>query len=174
MTVAQNNASSDQYDKNSEGVYQELITTSDKYLCFSLNTELYGFELRTVQEIIRDLAITRVPNSPHYLTGVANLRGKVTPIVDLAKKIHSGQREERSPWIVVLEVQRGDKKSQVGIMVDGLPEVVTLPENSLQKRTEQGGAAEFVIALGRADDKVVLVLDAAKLVSDATGFTGEF
>ena len=174
MTSLQENTLSDQYDKKSESTYQELTTASDKYLCFSLNTELYGFELCSVQEIIRDLAITRVPNSPHYLTGVANLRGKVTPVVDLAKKIHAGQREENSPWIVVLEVERNEKKSQVGIMVDGLPEVITLRDNELQKRTEQSGGTEFVTALGRTEGKVILVMDAEKLVSDATGFAGEY
>ncbi|MBV1905691.1 MAG: chemotaxis protein CheW [Pseudomonadales bacterium] len=164
----------EEYDKSTEGGYQELTTASGKYLCFSLNTEMYGFELCSVQEIIRDLAITRVPNSPHYLTGVANLRGKVTPIVDLAIKLNSVQRTEQSPWIVVLEVHRDGKFFQVGIIVDGLPEVVNLPDVKLQRRSDSSGGAEFVVALGRTDEHVILILDVEKLVSDSIGVAGDF
>ena len=72
---------------------------------FNLEKEEYGINVLMVREIIRMLNITRVPNTPHYVEGVINLRGKVIPIISLRKKFDLAEADyDKRTRIMVMEV----------------------------------------------------------------------
>ena len=154
-------------DPQEQPIETSVHTNADKYLCFQIDSELYGFELEDVQEILRDVTITRVPNTESWLLGVANLRGRVTPIFDLRKRLNACEKQGAKRWVVVLEVEVEEQRTSIGAVVDSLPEVVALTEKDIQSRADNTGHSNFVVALGRTETQVVLLLNPTLLIKDS-------
>src|SRR5271157_5343608 len=92
-----------------------------KYLVFCLASEEFGIRVLSVREIMGVQDITPVPQTPSYVKGVINLRGRVIPVVDLRLKF--GLPEvEYSPrtCIIVVQVKTGTGSMPMGIVVDGV------------------------------------------------------
>ena len=100
---------------------RERSALEGKFLTFILGKEIYGFEILKVREIIGLMDITTVPQTPEYMKGVINLRGKVIPVIDLRLKF-SMQEEEHTQetCVIVVEVEN----TSIGIIVDSVSEVV--------------------------------------------------
>lgn len=103
-------------------------TQKDKYLTFTLGEELYGIDIRAVIEIIGIMPITKVPEVPAYVQGIINLRGKIIPVVDM--RLRFGQ--EYRPYsdrtcVIIISVN----DVLIGLIIDGVSEVLTIPENSI-------------------------------------------
>ena len=139
-------------------------TQKDKYLIFTLGQEHYGIDIRVVMEIIGILPITKVPEVPDYVQGIINLRGKIIPVVDI--RLRFG-REFRSytdrTCIIVIEVE----DVLIGLLIDGVSEVMTIPEGEIVPPPELKSAQNrYIRSIGRLPgDKVVLLLDWEKLFS---------
>lgn len=69
---------------------QDIVNKEGKYLTFSLGAEEYGLEILKVREIIGYIDVTAVPQTPHHVRGVINLRGQVIPVVDLCGEVRHG------------------------------------------------------------------------------------
>ena len=96
---------------------------------FNLEKEEYGINVLMVREIIRMLNITRVPNTPHYVEGVINLRGKVIPIISLRRKFDLAEAEyDKRTRIMVMEVVG----EMMGFIVDEVSEVIRISEKEIQ------------------------------------------
>lgn len=139
-------------------------TLRDKYLTFHLAGEDYGLEIRYVTEIIGVQKITPVPNTPHYLKGVINLRGKVIPIMDVRRRFHLPECEydERTCVIVVRLFE-----TLIGLVVDTVSEVVAIPSSDIQPppgRTSHQN--QFVQGLGKLGDGIKILLDVTKLLAE--------
>jgi purine-binding chemotaxis protein CheW len=131
---------------------------------FRLGGEEYGLEILKVQEIIRMQSLTRVPNSPSYVEGVINLRGKVIPVVGLRKRFGLENREkDKETRIIVVEVQ-GDV---LGFEVDSVSEVLRIPTDTveppprLSKRNN-----EYVSGVGKLQSRLLLLLDVNRLMAE--------
>jgi purine-binding chemotaxis protein CheW len=132
---------------------------------FRLGSEEYGLEILRVQEIIRMQNLTRVPNSPAFVEGVINLRGKVIPVVGLRKRFGLPPRDhDKATRIIVVEV-RGDV---MGFEVDSVSEVLRIPADTveppprLSKRNN-----EYVSGVGKLEGRLLLLLDVNRLMTDA-------
>ena len=154
-----------------QSVVEEEHVVSDhrKFLCFRIGKELHGFELLNVLEIVKEFTLTRVPNSEEWLCGVTNLRGRVTPVIDLRQRLGSFEGRASNSWILVLEAEVEDRITAVGALVNSLPEVVTLRLEDIQPRSELNGKAEHVIGIGHTEQDVVQIIDPTKLVADCIG-----
>ncbi|GFO58698.1 chemotaxis protein CheW [Geomonas silvestris] len=109
----------------SEEYAGELI----QLVSFNLENEEYGINVLMVREIIRMLNITRVPNTPHYVEGVINLRGKVIPIISLRRKFDLPEAEyDKRTRIMVMEVVG----EMMGFIVDEVSEVIRISEKEIQ------------------------------------------
>lgn len=96
---------------------------------FNLDQEEYGINVLKVREIIRMLNITRVPNTPHYVEGVINLRGKVIPIISLRKRFELPEAEnDKRTRIMVMEAVG----ELMGFIVDEVSEVIRISEKEIQ------------------------------------------
>ena len=110
-----------------------------KYLTFTLADEEYGIEILKVKEIIGMMEITRVPQTPPYVKGVINLRGKVIPVVDLRLKF--GFPEEaptERTCVVVVEVVRTAGHVLIGSVVDSVSEVLNIREGEIEDTPDFG------------------------------------
>src|ERR1041384_2266548 len=120
-----------------------------KYLTFMLANEHYGIPALKVCEIIRLCAITAVPRMPDYVKGVINLRGKIIPVMDPRLKFrHSEIKNGERTCIVVVLVGSGTGIHRVGIIVDAVEEVVTLPQADIEPTPQFGASIDPSCILG--------------------------
>lgn len=145
-----------------EELLQEEDTQKDKYLTFTLGEELYGIDIRVVIEIIGILPITKVPEVLDYVRGIINLRGKIIPVIDM--RLRFGR--EFRPYtdrtcVIVIEV----KEVLLGLIIDGVSEVLSIPEGQTVVPPELKAASNrYIRNIGKLpDSKVVLLLDWEKL-----------
>lgn len=138
-----------------------------QYLTFVVSEIELGLEIRTVAQIIEHIAPTRVPHLPAVIRGVINLRGNVIPVVDLALKLNLWQQPiTRRTCIVIVETR---ETGLLGILADSVREVVDLHEGDLLPAPDFGlpVRAEYLISLGKVREKLVLLIDSARLLSPA-------
>lgn len=137
-----------------------------QYVTFLIGGETYGVEVLQVQEIIGMTPITFVPNSMNFMKGVINLRGTVVPVIDMRLKLNLDERQyDVSTVIIVVEV----KERMIGIIVDSVSDVVSLPVNSIQDTPHFTSKIEtdFVKGIGQLDENLVIILDVGRILTNA-------
>ena len=142
-----------------------------KYLTFALGDEEYGLAILKVREIIKIMAITAVPRTPHHVKGVINLRGQVISVVDLRAKfgMPAVDRTEQTCIIVVDSAVRsaqGDRKVNTGIIVDRVSEVLNVNEEHIEDAPsfDAGVDSEFILGMGKIGESVKILLDIDKVL----------
>jgi len=140
-----------------------------KYLTFTLQNESYGIDVLKVREIIRLTEITAVPQMPEYVRGVINLRGKIIPVIDLRVRFgFSGVQNTEHTCIVVAQVKiPGGKTTQMGLIVDGVEEVLNLAMSEIEETPDFGSTIATYYILGMAKVK-----GAVKTLLDIDGVVG--
>ena len=131
---------------------------------FKLGTEEYGVNILQVQEINRMTEITRVPNTPTYVEGVINLRGKVIPIIDLRKRLQMPSKEyDTSTRIIVVELV--DKV--LGFIVDSVSEVLRISSNVVVEPPPGVSAtkSDYITGVGKLENRLIILLDLEKTLS---------
>ncbi len=143
---------------------KELSELEGKYLTFILNEEIYGIEILKVREIIGLMDITNVPQTPDYMKGVINLRGKVIPVIDLRLKFTMQEEEHtQETCVIVVEVDG----TSIGIIVDSVSEVSDIEGKSIEvaPRFGQGIDTTFIMGLGKVKEKIIILLDIETVLS---------
>lgn len=155
---------------------QETVQTdglddlAGKYLTFKLANEEYGIEILKVMEIIKLMTITQVPQTPHYIRGVINLRGKVIPVVDLRLKFSMEAIDDTdATCIIVVSIKSNDRETQMGILVDTVSEVLDINAGEIEGPPRFGAAVdtEFIMGMAKARGEVKILLDIDKVLSGA-------
>ncbi|QBK04645.1 chemotaxis protein CheW [Hylemonella gracilis] len=133
-------------------------TSIREFLAFKLGDEEYGVDILRVQEIRSYEQPTHIVNAPAQILGVVNLRGVIVPIVDM--RIQFGLPEVKyDVFTVVIVLNIGHKV--VGIVVDGVSDVITLTADQMRPAPEFSGAIDSgsVLALGTVNDRMLILLD---------------
>ncbi len=138
---------------------------------FNIGTEEFGVDILKVQEINRMVEITKVPQAPHYVEGVINLRGKVIPIVDLRKRFDLELKEyDKNTRIVVVDIGG----NIMGMIVDAVSEVLRLSTSTIEPPPEivTGINSEYIKGVAKLDDRLLIFLDLSKVidVEEMAGF----
>ncbi|QNI01538.1 chemotaxis protein CheW [Halomonas sp. SH5A2] len=143
-----------------------LATEADnsEFLVFSLGDEEYAIDILKVQEIRGYENVTRIANAPDFIKGVTNLRGVIVPIVDLRIKFHL-ENVEYGGQTVVIVVNVADRV--VGIVVDGVSDVMTLTPDQIKPAPEFGVtlSSDFLSGLGSLEDRMLVIVDIDKLLT---------
>ena len=130
---------------------------------FRLANEEYGIEISKVREIILPGQITRIPETPHYVKGLINLRSTVIPVIDL--RVRFGMPEaEASDGRRIMVVNVGGKT--VGIVVDEVSEVLRISEGQIAPPppTVADMSKEYLIGLARLEDRLLILLDIDRIL----------
>ncbi|MBF8221196.1 chemotaxis protein CheW [Halomonas sp. 328] len=137
---------------------------SREFLVFSLGEEEYAIDILKVQEIRGYENVTRIANAPDFIKGVTNLRGVIVPIVDLRIKFHLDKVEYGGQTVVIV-VNVGQRV--VGIVVDGVSDVMTLTPEQIKPAPEFGVtlSADFLSGLGSLEDRMLVLVDIDKLLT---------
>jgi len=139
-----------------------------KYLTFALGPEEYGLEILKVREIIGYMEITAVPQTPHHVKGVINLRGQVIPVVDLRAKFGMDTTDVTDQTcIIVVEIAQGQRTFSTGMVVDRVQEVLDIAGEDIEEAPQFGAAVEtdFILGMGKIGDTVKILLDIDKVLA---------
>jgi purine-binding chemotaxis protein CheW len=143
-----------------------------KYLTFNLLAESYGIDVLKVREIIRLTTITPVPQMPAYVRGVINLRGKIIPVMDLRVRFEFATAANTDQTcIIVVQVKLPDgKATQMGLVVDGVEEVLNIAENDIEETPNFGGqiCTDYIIGIAKIKGAVKALLDIDGIVGADT------
>jgi purine-binding chemotaxis protein CheW len=133
-------------------------------LVFVLGGEEYGVDILKVQEIRGYEKVTPIPSAPAYLKGVVNLRGAIVPVIDLRVKF--GMAEPRYDSFTVVVILRLAGRV-VGIVVDGVSDVVQLAASDVKAAPQLGAMVDssFLAGLATQNERMILLLDIEKFLS---------
>lgn len=134
-----------------------------QYLVFSVD-EHYALELAKIVEILEYKPITRVPETPAYIAGMMNLHGSVLPVLDMRRRFHKPDRDDLPYRCIVVTRFEGMK---LGLVVDTVDDLIALEPGSISQPPQVGEdyAHVFIKQIGVYEDKMVLIIDADKLVN---------
>lgn len=135
------------------------------FLTFSINEEAYGIKIDEVQEIIGMQKISLLPETPEYIKGIINLRGKVIPVIDVQLKFNNKPTEYTSrTCIIVVETD----ELLVGLIVDQVKEVVSIEDNNIVPppdfHTEL--KCRYLEGVGMIGERVILLIDCSRLFDE--------
>ncbi len=143
-----------------------------KYLTFTLHAESYGIDVLKVREIIRQTTITVVPQMPAHVRGVINLRGKIIPVMDLRLRFgFADAASTEQTCIIVVQVKLPDGKVvQMGLVVDGVEEVVSIAATDIEETPDFGGqiCTDYIVGMAKVKNVVKVLLDIDRVVGAET------
>jgi purine-binding chemotaxis protein CheW len=130
---------------------------------FNIGKEEFGLDILCVQEINRMTRITKVPNAPHFVEGVINLRGRVIPVIDLRLKLKIEKKEyDKNTRIIVVEVEN----KTIGFIVDSVNEVLRIPSSLTEAPPDMtaGIESDFIKSVGKLEDRLLILIDIQKVI----------
>jgi purine-binding chemotaxis protein CheW len=145
---------------------------SNQVLTFTLGMETYGVDILRVQEIRGWAQVTRIPQSPPHVLGVLNLRGSIVPIVDLRMRFRLERAEYTAVTvIIVLSVETASGRRDLGVVVDGVSDVIDIKSADLKPAPDLGSqvSTEFIQGLMTVGEHMVMLLDIDRLVGGDIG-----
>jgi len=135
-----------------------------QWVTFRLEGELYGINVIQVQEVLRVTEIAPVPGAPDYVLGIINLRGNVVTVIDTRRRFMLNEREiDDDTRIVIIEVMG----QIVGLLVDGVAEVVYLRESEVESAPEVGNdeSSKYIQGVVSRENGLLIMVDVNKLLS---------
>jgi len=149
------------------GSKDPVAAKEGKYLTFSLAKEEYGIGILKVREIIGLMPVTTIPQAPHFVKGVINLRGKVIPVIDLRLRfgIEEVEPTDRT-CIIVVEVQGPSGQIQMGLVVDSVSEVINIKAEDIEETPSFGAALEsdYILGMAKINGGVKILLEIDKVL----------
>ena len=164
-------------DEKIDQAVKIMADKEGKYLTFTLAEEEYGIGILKIKEIIGMLPITSVPQTPEFVKGVINLRGKVIPVMDLRLRfgMTSIDYTERT-CIIVVEITGQTGMIQVGIVVDAVSEVLNIKGGEIEKTPSFGAKlnTDYILGIAKMEGGVKILLDIDQVLgSDALSLLSE-
>lgn len=141
-----------------------LPSEEGEYLSFLLGHEEYGIEILKVQEIRGYDAVTQIPNTPTFIKGVVNLRGKIVPIVDLRIKFNLENIEYNEFTVVIILNLSG---RVVGVVVDGVSDVIALNQAQIEPMPSlvTGIDTKYIIGLATCEERMLILVAIEELLA---------
>ena len=146
-----------------------ISTEVSSYLSFKLDEEVFAANVNQVLEILELPKITRVPQSPAHMRGVINLRGAVLPVINARLKFGLGQCADTSDsCIIVLDINLGDEKIRIGLLVDAVEEVLEIDKEDILPPPSVGSKQnkEFILGIYKNENDLLMILEPDKILSE--------
>lgn len=124
---------------------------------FKVDNEEYSLDILSVQEIIRYQQVTKIPNSPQFVIGVINLRGKIIPIISLRNRLGLNDKEINEETRVIVVQATG---KTYGIIVDAVSEVITINDNEVEQGNfSQKTSNQYFLGIAKKGERLLILLD---------------
>lgn len=157
----------DKIDAINETINEATVLTNENSLqlvSFAIGEEEFGVDIFAVKEITRVPQITRVPNSPFFVVGVINMRGRVVPIIDLCKRFGLPDKNSSRDEKVIIVIEYETKT--VGFLVDGVKEVLRINKAITEPPPPMvsGIDSEYITSIAKLNERLLILLDIAKIL----------
>jgi purine-binding chemotaxis protein CheW len=131
-------------------------------ISFKLDGEEFGIDIQMVQEIIRLMQITKIPNSPDFVDGVVNIRGRIIPVIDLRCRMGMPRKEHDNNTRIIVVNLMGNT---TGFIVDAVNEVLRVPVSIIEAPPEiaAGVNSEYIKSVGKLEDRLLILIDLEKI-----------
>ena len=151
-----------------DNAVKAMADREGKYLTLTLAEEEYGIGILKIKEIIGLLPITTVPQTPDFVKGVINLRGKVIPVVDLRLRfgIKAADYTERT-CIIVVEITGRSGTVLIGIVVDSVSEVLNIKNDNIEDTPTFGTTLDtnYILGMAKMEGGVKILLDIDRVLN---------
>ena len=147
--------------ENTTIITEELL----QLVSFKVGDAEFGVDILRVQEINKMMELTVVPNTPPFVEGVVNLRGRIIPVINLRSRLGLDEKEyDTETRIIVVDLY--DKT--IGFIVDEVKEVLRIPKSITEPPPEivSGVDSEYITAIGKLEDRLLILLDLTKVLSN--------
>ncbi|MFT4414754.1 chemotaxis protein CheW [Fredinandcohnia humi] len=136
-----------------------------KVIAFTLNEQDYGIDIQQISSIVRVQEITTVPGVSRFIKGVINLRGSITPIIDLKERLLLGKTSTSSDSRIII-VENNER--QVGLIVDKAKDVIDLDTSVIEPAPESmfGINDTFIKGVAKTNGKIFLLLDLVQVLGE--------
>ena len=149
-------------------VVKAMVEREGKYLTFKLDNEEYGIGILKIKEIIGMMSVTSIPQTPEFVKGVINLRGKVIPVIDLRLRfgMEAIDYTERT-CIIVVEIEGTAGTVMIGIVVDAVSEVLNIKGNDIEETPTFGTKlnTDYILGMAKMEGGVKILLDIDRVLS---------
>lgn len=130
---------------------------------FKVGNEEFGVDILKVHEINRMLKITKVPNTPNFIEGVVNLRGRIIPLVDLRTRLSIEKKtHDNKTRIIVVDISG----NTIGFIVDEVNEVLRISKEIIEDPPElvSNVDSDFITSVAKLEDRIIILLDLENLL----------
>lgn len=132
-----------------------------QYIGFTMNNNEYTIPILKVQEIVNMPQLTKMPQTPYYIEGITNLRGRIIPIVNLKKLVGLNGGDSIGEKVIVITSGR----ITFGVLIDGITGVVNIQDSDIEPTENiMKSHIEQVTGVAKVDDRLITILDTKKLI----------
>ncbi len=138
-----------------------------QFIVATLNGELYGIEIKYIDNIIVMQNITRVPKSQSYFKGVINLRGEIVPVMSLGHRL-GNENTDDVPKTRIIIVRPEPQAAPLGLIVDGVKEVITMSDNEIEKinYSDKDAKGKFNLGIGKYQNDLINIVNIPAVIFD--------
>jgi purine-binding chemotaxis protein CheW len=142
---------------------ERTVNEELQLVVFTLATEEYALPITKVQEINRLVPITKLPQTPAFMEGIINLRGRIIPVIDLRKRFSLVLKEHTDDTrIIIVEIQG----QTLGVIVDAVTEVIRLQSESIEPPPQAFAIdSKYIQGVGKLDSRLIILLDIDRIFS---------
>jgi len=133
----------------------------EQLVVFKLGTEEYAIPIFEVREIIRYSGATKLPNSPIYMEGIINLRGKVVPVINIANRFGQSFELGHEPKVIIIESCAQD----IGIIVNEVTEVLRIADNHIEP-PPSSTTNNYIRGIGKIKERLLILLSLKNLFTE--------
>lgn len=134
----------------------ETVDLPGRYISFTLGSEKFAIQLLQVKEVIGNIDITPVPQSPAYYEGIMNLRGQIIPVIDLRIKLGIKKGVTKEMTIIILDFH----PHSLGVIVDSIESVNTYEADDISMADQDGLfiKSEYILGIAKKDKVLTIIL----------------
>lgn len=140
---------------------------SKRYSTFFVNNQMYGFDVLSVQEVTKSMAVTEVPLAPNYVEGLINLRGQIATAISLGKLFGTDVKQVSSEKLDCMNVVCKSDGNLVAFIVDQVGDVLDVEEDLFENTpdTMPMGVGKFMVGVYKTPGRLLSILDVSKIVA---------
>lgn len=145
-------------------------TNNIQIVVFKLGQEEYGLSIAQIKEVVITPNITKMPRTPGFVKGVANVRGNVIAILDLEAKFNIQKKEENdnegSNFTLVIE----SEEYKTGVLVREVPNTLSIPVDAMEESVFTGSDSDsdqnYISGIVKLGKRLIIMIDIFKVISD--------
>ena len=143
--------------------FNEVADSEVQLAVFFVDQERYAIDIMKIKEIVKPMKTPPIPDMPEFIMGVINLRGMVLPLISMRERFGLPHEETAESRIIII----GLKKITVGILVDAVEEVITIPlkDVKLPPKIAKGVDSKYLKGICRIGEDVLILLDLDKILT---------